>query len=92
MHTGLFDVLHDRADNHLLAVTHRIHIDFYCLVQIAVKQYRRVVRDIYSTLHVLAEFVIVVNDLHRPTTQNVRRPNNNRITNLCRPGQTLFEI
>ena len=44
MHTRLLDVLHDRADHHLLAVTDGIDVDLDCLIEEMIEQHRRRIR------------------------------------------------
>jgi hypothetical protein len=41
VHAGLLDVLHDAADQHLLAVADRVDVDLDGVVQEAVQQHRR---------------------------------------------------
>ena len=47
VHAGLLDVLHDAADQHVLAVAHRIDVDLDGDVEEAVEQHRAVVRDLH---------------------------------------------
>jgi hypothetical protein len=42
MHAGLLDVLHDGANDHLLAVAHRIDVDLDRRTQKTIQQYRRI--------------------------------------------------
>ncbi len=90
MHTGLLNMLHDRTDNYLLAIADSIHVYLYSLVQIAIKQHRSVVRHVHCRLHVLTELIVVINDFHRPTSKNIRGPDNNRVANFRRPRQALL--
>ncbi len=52
VHPGLFDVLHDPADQHILAVADRVHIHFDGNVQKAIEQYRAVVGNFDRVGHV----------------------------------------
>ncbi len=55
VHAGLFDVLHDAADQHVLAVAHGIDIHFDGQIQEAVEQHRAIVRHLHRVDHVLAQ-------------------------------------
>src|SRR3990167_7379797 len=79
VHTRLFNVLHDRADNHLLAIAHRVHVHFDGAVEEVIQQYRAVVGDLHSLTHVATQLFFLVDDFHRPTTQHVGWTHHQRV-------------
>src|SRR3546814_5293655 len=79
MHTGFLDVLHDAADHDILAVSKCIDVDLDGVVEEAVEQYRRVIRDLHGLAHVALEIVVIVDDFHCPAAQHVARPHDQRI-------------
>ena len=84
MHAGLLDVLHDAADQHVLAVAHRIDVDLDGEVEEAVEQHRAVVRDLDRLAHVLAQVVLVEHHLHGAAAEHVARPHHQREADLAR--------
>ena len=40
VNASLFDMLHDGADHHLLAVANGVNIDFDCIIKEAIQQHR----------------------------------------------------
>ena len=78
MHAGLLDVLHDAADEHVLAVAHRIDVDLDGEIEKAVEQHRAVVRDLHRIGHVLAQIVLVEHHLHGAAAEHVARPHDQR--------------
>ena len=87
--TGLFDVLHDAADDHPLAIGHRVDIDFGGLFEEVVEQNRPVGIDGGRALEVLGELIGTVDDLHGATAENIGRPHQERISELCTGGLGL---
>src|SRR3546814_9937240 len=90
MHTGFLDVLHDAADHDILAVSKCIDVDLGGVVEEAVEQYRRVIRDLHGLAHVALEIVVIVDDFHCPAAQHVARPHDQRITDLGGDVQRLL--
>ena len=84
MNAGLFDVFHDRADHARLAVGDAIDIDFHRVFQKPIHQDRPIRADLDRALHVTAQIVAVINQLHRPAAQNERGPDQHRVTNPLR--------
>src|SRR5690606_30794699 len=87
VHASLLDVLHDRADDYLLAITHGIDIDFNGAVEEVVKQYRAVVGHLHGFTHVALELFFLVDDFHRPAAQHIGRTHHHRIANGFGGGQ-----
>ena len=83
MHAGLLDVLHDAADQHVLAVAHRIDVDLGCHVQEAIQQHGTVIGDLHRLGHVDAQVVLVEHDLHRAAAEHVGRAHDQRIADLA---------
>ena len=77
---GLLDVLHDAADHHGLAVAHCVHVNFESVFQKAIDQDRVIWRHVNSLPHVVQETCAIVDDLHGPSAQNVRRTNQHGVT------------
>src|SRR5690606_27695854 len=80
VHAGLLDVLHDRADHHLLAVAHGIHVHLDGAVEEVVEQHRAVIGHLHRLAHVALEFFFLVDNFHCPTTEYVGRTHHQRIT------------
>ena len=55
MDSRVFDVLHDAADHHPLAIRDRVHVSLERVLQKAVDQYRLVFGDAGSSLEVLGQ-------------------------------------
>ena len=79
MHAGALDMLHDPADDVILAVAQRIHVDFDGVVEKFVDQHRMLGRSGHGVGHVVLQRVAVVNDLHRPPAKNIGRTDQNGI-------------
>ncbi len=79
MDAGLFDMLHDPADDHFRAVTEGIHIDLDGLVQKLVDQDRMLGRGLHGGRHVAAQVVHIIDDLHGPAAQHIGRTDHDRI-------------
>ena len=80
MHPGLLDVLHDAADQHVLAVADGIHVDLDSVVQEAVQEHRRFVGDAHCAVHIAHQLGLVVDDLHGPAAQDVGRAHHQGIS------------
>ena len=85
MHTGLFDVLHDRADHDLLAVADRIDVDLDRLIEKVIEQHRRRIRHDECVAQIARQIGLVVHDFHRATAEHVRRPHHHRESRSRRP-------
>ena len=73
MHARLLDVLHDAADEHVLAVGDGVHIDLNRVAEIRVEQHRALSRDDHGLGDVAGELGVVMHDLHGSTAQHVGR-------------------
>ncbi len=71
MDPRFLDVLHDRADQHLLAVRDRVNVDLRGLVQELIDEHRFSPRDSYCFTHVAHQLLFVVHDLHRSSAEHV---------------------
>ena len=89
--TRLLDMLHHAADEDILAVTNRVHIEFECILKKPVDQDRVIGGDKHCLRHVLPESVIPIADLHRPPAQHIGGTNENGITDPCRNNERLFQ-
>ena len=82
VHAGLLDVLHDAADDHLLAVGDGVDVDFGGVFQEAVDQHRLALGDHEGRGHETLELAGIVADFHRPAAQHEARPHEHRIADL----------
>src|SRR2546430_608833 len=90
MHAGLLDVLHDAADQHVLAVAHRVHVHFDGDVEEAVEQHRAVVRHPHGVRHVGPQVLLVEHHLHGAPPEHVRGAHNERKADLARQAHRLI--
>ena len=79
VHAGLLDVLHDAHDHRPLAVADRVDVDLGRLFQKSVDQHRLAVGDDECLRDEPLELRFVVTDLHRPSAQHERRPDQHRV-------------
>ena len=79
---GLFDVLHDGADHHLLAVRHGVDVHFHGLVEKAVEEHRRGIGDVHRAGEVALEVARAVDDLHGASAEHVGRAHDDGIADL----------
>ena len=86
----LFHVLHDAADDDLLAVAYRIHVHLHSQVQKSVQEHGTLVGHADRLSHVLPEIVLLVDYLHGPATQHVGRPHHQRIPHFPGHPDRLF--
>ena len=77
--TGVFNVLHDAADDALFSIAQGIHIGFERIFQEAVDQHRVVGRDAHCIAEVIPQRRLVIYDLHGPSSEHIRRTNQNGI-------------
>src|SRR5690606_17551599 len=82
LNTGLFDVLHDTANDNLFAVTDGVDIHFHGAIEEVIQQYRRIVRYFYRFGHVTTQRGFVVDDFHRPAAQHIGRAHHQRVTDF----------
>ena len=84
MDPGLLDMLHDAGDIDLSAVGDRVDIDLDRILQIAVDQHRAGTGDDHRPADVAGEPRVVVDDLHRPAAEHIRRADHHRIADPSR--------
>ena len=82
MDARLFDVLHDAANDHVLAVGDGVHVHFGGVFQEAVDQHRLALGDDEGRRHEALELARIVADFHRPAAQHEARPHQHRIADL----------
>src|SRR6185295_5098777 len=82
MNASFLDVLHDAANEYVLAVGERVYVDFNRIGKIAVDQYRALARHNHGFLHVALKARRVVDDLHSTAAEYVGRPDHHRIADL----------
>ena len=91
MYARLFDVLHDAANQHHFAVADSVHVHFNRIVKETVQQYRRIVRNADRSLEVATQVGFVVDNFHRAAAENIRRTHHQRVANLFRLLNSLFD-
>ena len=79
---GLLDVLHDPAEVHVGAVVERVHVDLDGVVEEAVDQDRVLGRGDRGPGDVTGEGLVVVDDLHAASAEDVRRPDEDGVPDL----------
>ena len=84
MDAGLLDVLHDAGDIDRVAVGDGVDIDLDRVLQIAVDQHRAGAGHAHRVADVALQPGGVVDDLHRPAAQHVRRADHHRIADALR--------
>ncbi len=89
MDAGLLDVLHDPADQDVLAVAHRVDVDLDRDVEEAVEQHRAVVRHLHRVASVGAQVLLVVDDLHGAPAEHVGGAHHERKAHLARERDGL---
>ena len=90
VHARLFDVFHDTADNHFLTIRQRVDVDFTGVVEEAVEQDRRIIRNFNGLAHVALEILLLVHNFHGAPTQHIRRTHDQRITDFFGHTQRFF--
>ena len=79
MDAGLLDVLHDPAQIQVGAVEQRIDIDLDRVVQEPVDEDGMIRAHLGGSRDVRGEHLLVVDDLHAPPAEDVRRADQHRV-------------
>ncbi len=87
MHTGLLDVFHHPADEHLSAVADGIDIAFDGVIQKAVEQHRRIVTHLHRFAHIAFEVALFVHDFHGAAAQHIAGTHHQRVADFLSLGQ-----
>ena len=81
MHAGLFNVLHDAAnEGFAFRVANAINIALNGVVQETIEQHGRVVADLHRFAHVALKVTLFVNNFHGPAAQHVAGANHQGVT------------
>jgi hypothetical protein len=78
------DVLHDAADDDVLAITDGVHVCLERVFQEAIDQHRPVFAHASGRLEVEPQRRLIVHDLHRAPAQHIRRPHEDGIPDALR--------
>ena len=89
---GLLDVLHDGADDGGVAVGDAVDIDFGGVVEEAVDEHGALGRGGNGVAHVVAEFVVGVDDLHGAAAEDEAGADENGIADLGGGGDGFVLI
>ena len=87
---GLLDMLHDPADQNLLAVADRIDVEFDRVLEERIDQHRVVPAHPDRLFHVRLELDLIVDDLHRPSAKHVGRADKDRVPDCSRLRSCLL--
>src|SRR5690554_1857279 len=79
MDPGPLDMLHDPADQDISPVADRIDVDLDSVSEERVDQHRMRPAHPDSLFDVTLKFGLVMDDLHRPPAEDVRRPDQHRV-------------
>ena len=91
MNARSLDVLHDPADQYVVAVAHRINVKLRP-GQISINEHGVLaVRRRDRSLDIRRQLLVVVHDLHRSTAQHITRSHHQRITDPIRRVERLLD-
>ncbi len=79
MYAGFLDVFHDAADDTPLTVSDGVHVNLYRIFEELVYEYGVISGGLHCPRHVFGQAFVVVDHLHGPATEHVRRTHHYRI-------------
>ena len=82
MDACFFDMLHNAGDDAGFSVGDCVHIDLDGILQEFIDQDGVIRRGLYRVLNESLQAVFIVNDLHRPSSQDIGGPHNDGIADL----------
>ena len=85
MDAGLFNMLHDAADGHPLAITQRIDIDLIGIIQKLIDQHRPTI-PFNMLIKPVKQLLLVEYDGHAAPAQHIAWPNQDGIADFLRGG------
>jgi hypothetical protein len=91
MDSRLLDVLHDPADQAVIAVRHPVHIELERVLEEPVEQNRLAVRRLRRLEEEAPHAVLVEHDLHRATAEHVRWPHQDRVADASGHRQRVLD-
>src|SRR5260370_30439257 len=83
---GFFNVLHDSADDHVVAVGERVNINFDRVFKEVVDEHGAVLRIFDGFFHVADDGFFVVGDDHGASAKHIRRTHENGIADFGGSG------
>src|SRR5690625_5596047 len=86
------DMFHDAHDMHILSVTNRICFRFMCPAEEVVDQHPVVRQMLEYTQNMSLQFLISDHDSHSLSSQHIRRPDENRISDPVRSEEHTSEL
>jgi hypothetical protein len=102
VHSGLFHVLHDPADDHLAGVvTQRVDVDLGGVLEEAVDQHGTLGGEATFSpegaeagqfLHGPSQALVVVDDLHGPAAEHVGGPHQHRVAHALADGERSVDV
>ena len=91
MNAGALHMLHDAGDEHILAVTHGVHLDLAAL-EILVDEHAPAHARLECVGHVAHELGGVLHNLHRPAAEHIAGTHEYGIAYALRDVERLFEV
>ena len=82
MHAGLFDVFHDAANHHIVAVGDGVHVHFGRFFQELIDQHGTRRTHQRRLRHIFLNGIQIVGDHHGAPAQNVTRAHQDREANI----------
>ena len=90
MHPGLLNVLHNRTNDHILAVGYGIDVCLDGVIKKAIEQHWRIIGNLNCVLHIVSQLVFVVDDFHSSSAQYIGGTYYQRVADFFRQTNTIF--
>ena len=91
MYAGALHMLHNTGNEHICTVTDGVHLQLFTH-NVFIHQHRLIGVDLHSRLQVVAQALLIGNDLHGTTTQYKGGAHQHRITDGGGNAHALFNI
>ena len=90
VNTGQFDMFHNGRDKGVRTIADGVGFTFHSMIQEAINQNRAIRSYAYSRLHITDHVLIVVDNFHSSSSQNIRRANHYGISDLIGDFKGFF--
>ena len=91
VNSSFFDMLHDSADDDVLAIRERIYVNFDRVLKKVVDKDGAVVRVLDCLFHVVDDTLFIVGDHHGAATEHIRWPHEHGISDTPRAFHSFFD-
>ena len=91
MNAGTFHQFHDTGHEDVSAVTDGVDLNLLA-GDVFVDQHRLVFVNFHSRFQIVAQLLLIGNDLHCATAEHKRRTHQNGIADPCGSGNTVFNL